>query len=91
MDIHFSIDRRELFSVKRDVHQNDRREKFTFQFQGIVPGKKVAAPVRDMYRNKFRQDLKDRAQRGSHVTRHVGTDMERVSMVKAKRAQMTHG
>ena len=36
VDIHFPIDCRELFSVKRDVHQNDRREKFTFQFQGIV-------------------------------------------------------
>ena len=36
-------------------------------------------------------DMKDHAQGGSHVTRHVGTDMERVSMVMAKRAQMTHG
>ena len=36
VDIHFPNDCRELFSVKRDVHYNDRREKFVFQFQGTV-------------------------------------------------------
>ena len=50
----------------------------------------MVAPARSMYRNNFEKDGKDRARGEGHVTRHVGTNVEMVSMVTAKRAQMTH-